>query len=183
MVDLISKIKKCNNCPLHCNQSPLIDNNHASSDVFWIGLSAVKVSCTEKEVPLSSLTSSGKLIAEIESMRNDQLFYKTNIVKCLPLKDSKIRYPSTCEMKACFNNLELEISTIKPRTVFLLGKQVTDFVGSKFGFKISKLNTEFNYERFMVNGIEFIPIHHPSYVLVYQRKNVQMYRDSLANLI
>ena len=52
---------------------------------MWVGLSAVRVDDIEKETPLSNLTNTGKLLSEIESRNKKSEFYKTNLVKCLPL--------------------------------------------------------------------------------------------------
>lgn len=147
---------------------------------MWVGLSAVKVDCTIKETPLSDTTNTGKLIAQIEKNTSMVDFYKTNLVKCLPIKDEKIRYPKKDEMETCYNrHLEGEITEFKPKVVFLLGKQVSDFV-SDDEVKFSK---SFSYKPFTMHGTTFVPVHHPSYVLVYKRKKVDSYIKSVSSLI
>jgi uracil-DNA glycosylase len=183
MTNLIDEIKQCNSCLLRCNQIPLLDQNSKEGNVFWIGLSAVKVKNVEDETPLSPYTNSGRLISEIEKMTFFDFFYKTNVIKCLPLNEGKIRYPSSNEMKSCFHNLELELTTIKPKLVFLLGKQVADFVGKKFNLDFGKLDDDFDYGSVTINNIEFVPIHHPSYILVYKRKKIETYRDKISQMI
>jgi len=167
--------KKCKACGLYLNQLPLYDD-HKQSQIFWLGLSAVKVDDVKTTKPLSSETASGNLISTIEEPYLHQLqFYKTNLVKCLPLKNEKIRYPIQNEMEKCFPNFESEIKTLKPTIVFLLGKQVSTFIAKKYLIKIGTLSKDFKYESFLVNGITFIPIHHPSYILVYRRKYLKKY--------
>ena len=129
-MSLYSYIKSCNQCILCNNQHPVLQKCN-NADVFWVGLSAVKVS-DSMDIPLASNTNSGKLIHSIEFFNSEIDFYKTNLVKCLPLKDGKIRYPSKEEMKTCFPHLENEINSINPRLIFLLGKQVATFVLNKY---------------------------------------------------
>lgn len=81
----LDNIHNCTDCPLFKNQRPLIDKKRAS-DIMWVGLSAVKVSDLEDDIPLSEKTKSGQLIKNIESEIPELLYYRTNLVKCLPVK-------------------------------------------------------------------------------------------------
>ena len=73
-------------------------------------------------MPLSPFTKTGTLISQIEEpFRNDIPFYKTNVVKCLPLMNDKIRYPLKHEMEKCYPNLVDEIAILNPSVIFLLG--------------------------------------------------------------
>jgi Uracil-DNA glycosylase len=155
-------------------------SNH--TDVVWVGLSAVKAT-NKDETPLAVNTNSGKLIYSIEASLSDYTFHKTNLVKCLPLLGEKIRYPSNPEMKSCYSNLELEINHLKPKIIFLLGKQVASFVLKQHNIQEIQLSDEFHYQTYSVNGILFIPIHHPSYILVYKRKMVDNYIKGIGDLI
>ena len=148
---------------------------------MWVGLSAVKVDDIEKETPLSNLTNTGKLLAEIENRNKKSKFYKTNLVKCLPLNSDKIRYPRKDEMLACYNNLESEVSEFKPKLVFLLGKLVADFV-AKDKFEVNFAD-DFKYEAIKAGDTIYVPVHHPSYILVYKRKNVDSYIKGISKLI
>lgn len=173
----------CRSCGLYLNQMPATGEK-TQSEVFWVGLSAVAFSEEEDRVPLSPSTRSGALIAEIESVfSKTSFFYKTNLVKCLPLKENKIRYPISKEMEKCFPNLNSEIDELKPKIIFLLGKQVASFVLSKIGISHFSLDEDFNYQGFEDSGITYIPIHHPSYVLIYKRKNVNTYIDQIRSVI
>ena len=164
------------------NQSPLIHNN-SSAEVFWVGLSAVKTE-NKFDMPLSESTNSGKLLYRIENRFNSESFYRSNLVKCLPLDDrSKIRYPVTMEMKSCFSNLTLELDYFKPKLVFLLGKPVAAFVLNKYGIKDFSLDNEFNYTVYQTENTVFVPIHHPSYILVYKRKLVELYIHGIQSII
>ena len=148
--------------------------------MFWVGLSAVAFSEDEEKLPLSPFTRSGALIAEIEkTSRKDLIFYKTNLVKCLPLKKDKIRYPLQHEMEKCYPNLELEIKELSPSIVFLLGKQVASFVFDKLGGKDVVFSETFRYKGLTVNGVTYVPVHHPSYILVYKRMQLGKYKKNI----
>ncbi|MDD2776668.1 MAG: uracil-DNA glycosylase family protein [Gallionella sp.] len=150
---------------------------------MWVGLSAVRVSNIDHEEPLAANTNSGRLIHDIEKGLDDTLFYRTNLVKCLPLSNSKIRYPTSQEAQACFHNLLLEISILKPKFVFLLGKQVSDFVHKKNGIKPSNPKFFFDYQPIHFLGTQVISIHHPSYILIYKRSQVAGYAEAIQRVI
>lgn len=178
------KSRHCRSCKLYLNQFPLSDYQQ-NADVFWVGLSAVQIDENEKKsIPLSPSTRSGKLISDIENVCDTSVtFFKTNIVKCLPLNGNKIRYPELKEMDKCFPNLEVEIASHKPKLIFLLGRQVADFTLKKYGHTLGNLGTDFSYNTYTVGNIIFVPIHHPSYILVYKRKYVSDYIDGINRLI
>ena len=182
MIELHRNIVNCKNCCLCNNQAALIHNSK-DADVFWVGLSAVKTE-NKYETPLSVTTNSGKLIYKIESLFPFRSFYRTNLVKCLPLDDKcKIRYPSSKEMNSCFINLNLEIDYLKPKLVFLLGKQVATFVLKEYGIKDYVLNDDFEYSTFKIKNIVLVPVHHPSYILVYKRKKIENYISGIQQRI
>jgi uracil-DNA glycosylase len=171
----------CTKCSLCHNQPPLIQMSN-NTDVVWVGLSAVRTT-NINETPLAVNTNSGKLIYSIETSLPEIIFHKTNLVKCLPLQGEKIRYPSNAEMKNCYFNLKLEVNYLKPKIIFLLGKQVASFVLKQHNIQEIQLSDEFLYQTYFVNGILFVPIHHPSYILVYKRKKVDNYIKGIVDLI
>lgn len=183
-LDFNQKIQPCTNkvckaCGLYLNQLPVFDVAN-KSHIFWVGLSAVQFDENIERLPLSPNTRSGALINEIEKpLRDNIIFYKTNIVKCLPLKGGKIRYPLEHEMEKCFPNFEYEINELNPSIVFLLGKQVATFVLKKIGIDYFSLLENFKYEFFEFGETLFIPVHHPSFILVYKRKLVHKYITAL----
>ena len=167
----LSDIRKCRKCNLYINQLPLLDKKD-HCDVMWVGLSAKKVDDIDKNYPLEENTNSGLLIKEIEDVLPSLDYYKTNLVKCLPLDNKgKIRYPSTNEMNKCINNLLLEIEVMNPKIIFLLGNIVYNFI-SKY---ISKNNIKINS---LIKHIE-----HPSYIYVYKKKEKDNYIEKVINEI
>lgn len=185
--DLNQKIKPCRKvcktCGLYLNQLPVLDflkNSH----IFWVGLSAVQFDEGIEQLPLSPTTRTGALISTIEeTLKTEISFYKTNLVKCVPLKDDgKIRYPIEHEMEKCFPNFQFELDALKPSVVFLLGKQVATFVMKKMGVKAITFPENFKYKPIEINNTFFVPIHHPSYMLVYKRKQLNSYIKSIQSI-
>jgi len=176
------KRKSCQSCGLYLNQPPAsIKANE--SQVFWVGLSAVKFNSHEKKEPLSALTRSGALIEKVEiPLRSKIIFYKTNLVKCLPLKADKIRYPLKNEMEKCYSNLEEEMNSLEPSVIFLLGKQVANFIIQKHFGSEAILDKNFNYKGLKKGNVTYVPVHHPSYILVYKRKALDQYIKSLRKI-
>ncbi len=174
--------RRCLACGLNLNQLPVLDHQQ-KSHIFWVGLSSVLIAENEVKKPLSPHTRSGALIKSIEEpFKNEISFYKTNVVKCLPLQNEKIRYPVKHEMEKCYPNLEFEIEELKPSIIFLLGKQVANFVLGKHAIKVESLSEEFVYEKFKINDILYVPVHHPSFILVYKRKFIENYRKGISAL-
>lgn len=175
--------KSCRECGLYLNQCPAFDRPE-DPQVFWVGLSAVQFDEDDAKVPLAAETRSGALLDQIEKpLRKDFSFYKTNLVKCLPLRENKIRYPSKSEMTKCSSNFDMELLTLMPDVVFLLGKQVANFVLSKYSDHKVEFATDFKYKTYLINGITFVPVHHPSYILVYRRKRIDEYRRNIRKII
>ncbi len=175
-------LKVCKACGLYLNQLPVLDylkNSH----IFWVGLSAVQFDDDIERLPLSPLTRSGALINDIENPLTEIIsFYKTNLVKCVPLKEGKIRYPLEHEMEKCFPNFKYELETLTPSVVFLLGKQVASFVMKKMGVREIYLPDDFKYKPIEIDGTFFVPIHHPSYMLVYKRKFLKVYTRNIQKI-
>jgi uracil-DNA glycosylase family 4 len=180
----VTCISDCRKCGLLKNQPPLFDRTSTNASVFWLGLSAVDSQNGKIDSPLSALTRTGHLISEIEGQcKGYCTFYKTNIVKCLPLKDKKIRYPKKLEMENCFVNFEVELKTQNPKLVVLLGKLVIDFISDKFNLGEVSLSNGFKYKVIERAGIKFVAVHHPSYVLVYKRKQMKKYIKEIEQII
>ena len=168
---MMNKISNCKECDLCTNQKPLMDRLR-ECDVMWVGLSAKRVKDVNVNYPLGNNTNSGRLIEEIERKNPNIKYYKTNLVKCLPLgKDDKIRYPTQEEMKVCIKNLFIEIEWVKPKTIFLLGDIVYKFVNNY----MKKNNITLN--------AKIVKIEHPSYICVYKRKQKGKYIDKVIDEI
>ncbi|MEM7180525.1 MAG: uracil-DNA glycosylase family protein, partial [Spirochaetota bacterium] len=184
-VEMFRSISSCSSCNIRKNQDPLYMTLR-KADVFWIGLSAVKCQSSDDRVPLSETTKSGNLINRIEKEAPTHSFYRTNLVKCLPLtEEEKIRYPNGMEKKNCISHIRQEIQLLQPKLVFLLGKMVATFVlKDMMDITSYSLEEDFAYSIFENRkGIKFIPIHHPSYILIYKRKKEDLYQKEILKII
>jgi uracil-DNA glycosylase family 4 len=149
-----------------------------------VGLSAVQFGEDDEHLPLSATTRSGALVELAEqSLKSDFTFYRTNIVKCLPLNQGKIRYPMEHEMAKCYPNFQDEVESLKPAIVFLLGKQVATFVLKQHGLKTVAFDEDFNFQPVLLNGTWFVAVQHPSYILVYKRKFIADYVEAIRQTV
>jgi uracil-DNA glycosylase len=177
---MIEEIQGCRQCGLCKNQKPLLQRVSNRPEVFFTGLSAV-ASTEVGDEPFSASTRSGQLMREIGEGFD---CYYTNLVKCLPLKDGKLRYPTEKELEVCFGNFELELQSLGPRKVVLLGKQVSDFVAGRLGlrFKGAKVG-DLEFQTARLGGTEYLSAYHPSYVLIYRRRQLEEYKSSIFSFI
>ncbi len=178
---MIEQIRNCQKCGLCFNQKPLLDEEK-ECQIFWVGLSAKKVN-SDTELPLSPETNTGKIIQQVEKKCSKVITYKTNLVKCLPLTEKyKLRYPNKREIDCCYEHLINEIYAMTPKIVFLLGEKVYSTVAKKKKIMFERWR-EFEYYHKEIEGVCYVPIHHPSYIYVYKRKKIQSYIDGIERVI
>jgi len=60
---------------------------------------------------------------------------------------------------------------------------VATFVLREFGVLDYSLNEDFDYSSYTFGNTIFVPIHHPSFILVYKRKRLQEYIKSVEKII
>ena len=170
----------CQACGLYCHQKPLTEPLKASP-VICVGLSAKLSSCKD-EIPLDPRTISGNIILEIEKAIGFS-FYKTNLVKCVPLDEiDMLRYPEDDEIAHCIPHLKGEIEEVQPKVVLLLGNKVATGVAKHRNMPTPKFNG-YQYHTIEHNGVKYIAIQHPSYIYVYKRKEMKQYINAVANTI
>lgn len=178
---MFEEIKTCTKCALCKHQPPLIDSTD-KCQVFWVGLSA-KLLSGVNERPLSPSTNSGAILTRVEEGCGNLEAYRTNLVKCVPLNaQGKIRYPNNAEINYCISHLDLELRDLSPKIIFLLGNQVTGAIGKKYGISFQKWSG-FNYTFEKYKDYYFVPIHHPSYIYVYKRKQISEYIAGIENIV
>ncbi len=97
------------------------------------------------------------------------------MVKCLPLKDEKIRYPTKIEMKKCFRNFEIELKEMSPKKLVLYGKQVSDYVIKVFAPESEPHIFDGGFTHYATDKYEILTAPHPSYMLIYRRKFLDRY--------
>lgn len=147
------------------------------AEVYFVWLSHKASKSWEVLDAFCKSTNSGKIISELEDKCCNIHIYKTNLVRWVPLINSKIRYPNQDEKKNGLRRFIKEIFIFQPKIVYLFWKEVSDFVIQKI--KPYKLNNqEYTYWETI-----FILAEHPSYIAVYKRKQTKEYIDWITKKI
>jgi DNA polymerase len=150
---------------------------------MFVGLSAVKSIDGERSEPLSDQTRSGALLRQLVSQVPTHPAYFTNLVKCVPLQNGKIRYPSREEMDACLDNLLREFQTVSPERIILLGRQVSGFVGGSLGVRWTKSHDPVGSAVGVYGDVLLMAAYHPSFMLIYRRRQIETYKQSVLEFI
>ncbi len=175
------EISQCTLCSLYLNQRPLLDTPDTAS-VMWVGISA-KAKQSADETPLSSDTISGALIKQVEEASPQHTFYKSNLVKCLPLTEKlKLRKPTATEYACCASNLVREIEAINPRFVVFLGEDVRKAFCKHTGISMAKPDLT-NYFPIIYQGRCLVAIPHPSYMSIYKKTQIPLYVKMTSSLL
>jgi hypothetical protein len=147
--------------------------------IYFVGLSA-KVNCE----PLSIKTNTGKIVNSIEEKLPDMSFVLTNLVQFPPIDNNgKLRYPNMEEMRSGWCELKIKIRQTPPTLLILLGQQVSLFLRSEIGIKPVKpsLPQDFTYQSCLPqSNSSWLCVHHPSFVYVYRRKQLDSYIENVA---
>jgi uracil-DNA glycosylase len=146
--------------------------------VYFIGLS-VKPMCEH----LDPETRTGNIIDHIVGQLPTVTVIKTNLVKTAPLdQDGNLRYPNADEMRLGWYDLKDEISRTKPDLLVTLGQQVSLFLRSQMGIQPAKpqFPPDFSYESYLSQSqAKILSIHHPSFIYVYHRKEIDIYIENV----
>lgn len=103
--------------------------------------------------------------------------------RSIPLtEEQKLRYPNKKEIDSCYEHLAEEIQELSPKIVFLLGGKVSSAVEKHLKINFEKWD-EFKYHYKKINGVYYVPIHHPSYIYVYRRKRIDEYINEVERII
>jgi uracil-DNA glycosylase family 4 len=152
---------KCTRCALHktCESVCVMGDGPKRSDVMFIGEAPGR---TEDSEGIPFVGRSGELLdttLDLVGIERDEV-YVTNVVKCRPPDN---RTPKAAEIKACNKYLEYEIAVVKPNIIVLMGNTPLKTV---LGLKGIKKYRGKPIER---DGIVYLPMFHPSFVLRSQR--------------
>ena len=146
--------------------------------VYFVGLSA-KPNCEH----LSLETRTGHIIEQIVHGLPSIEAVKTNLVKIPPIdQEGNLRYPNPNEMKLGWNELQDEMHQRLPDLLVTLGQQVSFFLRLKMGVQPAKpqLPSDFSYESYLSQSQDnILSIHHPSFVYVYRRKDIENYVENV----
>ncbi len=128
---------------------------------------------------LSPDTRTGNIIEQIIYHLPSISTVKTNLVKTPPIdRAGKLRYPNPNEMKQGWNELQHEINRTFPDILVTLGQQVSSFLRSQMGVQPAKPHfpADYSYESyFMQSNSHILSVHHPSFIYIYRRKDIENY--------
>ncbi len=85
-------------------------------------------------------------------------------------------------MKLGWNELQGEMNQTFPNLLVTLGQQVSFFLRSQMGVKPAKpqFPADFSYESYFSQSKSYIlSVHHPSFIYVYRRKDIENYVDNV----
>ena len=146
--------------------------------VYFVGLSA-KPMCKH----LAPETRTGYIIEEIIHHLPSVKAVKTNLVKTPPIdQEGKLRYPNLNEMKLGWTELQSEMNQTSPNLLVTLGQQVSFFLRSQMGVQPAKpqLPSDFSYKSYLSQSqSNILSVHHPSFIYVYRRKDIENYVDNV----
>ena len=147
--------------------------------VYFVGLSA-KPNCEH----LALETRTGYIIEQIIHHLPSVKIVKTNLVKTPPIDQAgNLRYPNPNEMKLGWNELQNQMNQRFPDLLVTLGQQVSFFLRSQMGIQPAKpqLPSDFSYGSYLSQAQSIIlSVHHPSFIYVYRRKDIENYVENVA---
>jgi DNA polymerase len=108
---------------------------------------------------------------------------RTNLVATAPLAENgKLRYPTASEMRDGLTGLISEIRSLRPTVVLLLGNKVAGVVLAHHRLEHQRFRG-FDYRLYPAAPSIFVPIHHPSYIAVYKRRQTQEFAIGVRSAI
>lgn len=147
--------------------------------VYFVGLSA-KPNCGH----LAPETRTGCIVERIIQHLPSVKVVRTNLVRIPPVdRAGNLRYPSLTEMQTGWNELLHETDRTFPSLLVTLGQQVSFFMRSRMGVQPPKpvLPPDFSHEAYLAQSqSNILSVHHPSFVYVYRRRDIESYVDSVA---
>ena len=150
----IIKCKKCRLWKIRKHAVPGEGNPHAK--IMFVGQAPGR---TEDETGRPFVGRAGKLLTELltkNGIKREDVFI-TSAIKCFPPAN---RMPKKDEIESCAPYLEMQISLIKPKIIFLLGNVSVNTVLEDAG----RLG-EIHGTKIMKDGTTYIPTYHPAAAL------------------
>ena len=139
-------------------------------NLVWIGISMQKGANQAFDEGFLS----GKIVSRAMAALPEFTHHKANLVDFAPLdENNRIRYPTTKEIILNQRKLLRRLEEIDPMAIIAMGGMVTRHLGEMLRIK-SESPKSFNY-RAVDGKWPLVSVHHPSYVGVYKKKEMQNY--------
>ena len=181
LLELEAKAKSCDACELcKTRTNTVFSDGSACAKIMLIGEAP---GADEDRLGKPFVGRAGKLLNEFlknAGLERQKDLYIANTLKCRPPQNRK---PQNTEKDACRSFLDAQIKAIKPKVVILCGATAMEsFLDKKL--KISKARGQIFENLKGYEGIKFIPILHPSYLLRQHSLDIGSPRDlTLKDLI
>jgi len=180
MQDLVKNILKCTKCELHKTAiNKVIGEGNLKSKVWFIGEAPGP---TEDKEGRPFCGRAGKLLNKwlVHWGLKRENVYITNICRCFPNVDGRIRKPTKTEMMLCAPFLTEMIKINKPKLLVALGATpLEELTGIKSG--ITKLAGERINSKPEYGGLPVLVILHPAYFIRRGQDGMDLISNVLIN--
>lgn len=162
MADLKKICEGCMMCELGKTRNMLVfGSGNPKADIVLIGEAP---GADEDASGVPFVGRAGKLLTQIIEKaglnRNEDMFI-INTVKCRPPEN---RVPTDFEKNLCEDYLLSQISIVNPKVIILCGATACQTFFNKNFWKKSKISN-IRGDFYESQGIQFVPVFHPSYLL------------------
>jgi len=171
--DLKSKVFHCTKCPLFRTKTHYVfGSGSMNATIMFIGEAP---GANEDRIGTPFVGRAGKILDELLTsigIRREEV-YIANILKCRPPQN---RNPSSDEIAACVDYLNIQIDIIKPEIIVPLGSFASKYILQKYDLpfqSISQVHGKIFRKNTIFGAIYIIPMFHPA-VATYnpQKKGV-----------
>jgi len=161
------KIEDLNNDILHCTDCTLcttrknvvVFRGMSTPDILLIGEAP---GAEEDEQGIPFVGRSGQLLDKVLLANNINNFAIINILKCRPPGNRK---PTQTEVNACSHWLEAQLLLLQPKIIVLLGATALNYFFPGKRITKSVQDTLYSSSTFEKDGMKFVAVFHPSYIL------------------
>ena len=146
--------------------------------IIWIGISMQK----DSKKAFDEKFLSGKILARIQEGLGGFVHYYENLVDFAPLNENgKLRYPNVLEIAEGRARLLKVLEEVNPSAIFTLGSLVTKSMGKALEVDLD-FPKSIDYKKTFARW-SIIPIHHPAYIGVYKRKEIDKYISEIKRVV
>lgn len=158
--DLTEDILQCTDCILCATRKNIVViRGTPTPDILLIGEAP---GAEEDEQGLPFVGRSGQLLDRALQSNGINNFAIINIIKCRPPGNRK---PTQAEVKACSHWLEAQLLLLQPKIIVLLGATALNYFFPEKRITKSVQDTLYSSKAFEKDGMKFVAVFHPSYVL------------------
>jgi len=175
--DLKNKVSHCMNCPLYRTKNHYVFGaGSVNASIMFIGEAP---GANEDRIGKPFVGRAGKILDEllksIDISREE--VYIANILKCRPPQN---RNPSSEEIAACVDYLNIQIDVIKPNILVPLGSFASKYILKKYDFpfqSISEVHGKIFQKNTIFGIIHIIPMFHPAVATYNPQKKTVLLKD------